>query len=327
MPWPWRCRQSAQMSLGHWAHSLQCRSMEVRYRKKLRLHAWTPRGTYGVSPDPGLTSTCLHPQSLQQLMRTHPNVWIPAVSSDVTQALSSQRCQQHQSSKAAKIQLKFQPHFWNHVDQGDWLRYSAPPTRVGQPTAAHLQTSERWSHPHCEPSGKKVVGLTLLSKCALARGLRWSTWAGPPSCLYLQCSQGCIQILSPWCCLPTASPSPFSWYFCWNLSFSTQPLCIPAGARLRLWTAANRNGQGPRSSSLLARHRLIATLCSEPVKFLPVLADLPAVEGGSQSEGTSPVSWHPPRGAGPMLNPFCFPLPLYVVTWWSFLQVYYYYKL
>lgn len=70
-----------------------------------------PHGSYGVSPDPGLTSTCLHPQSLQQLMRMHPTVGIPAVSSDVTQALSSQRCQQHQSSKAAKIQLKFQPHF------------------------------------------------------------------------------------------------------------------------------------------------------------------------------------------------------------------------
>ena len=36
----------------------------------------------------------------------------------------------------------------------------------------------------------------------------------------------------------------------------------------------------------------------------PVLADLPASEGGSQGEGTLPLSQLPPRGAGPILIPF-----------------------
>lgn len=98
--------------------SLQCRSMEVRYRTKLQSRAWTHRGSYGVSPDPALGSTCLHPQSLQLLMRTHPAVGIPSVGSDVTQALSSK-------VPAASILQSCQ----------DTAKVSAPPTCVVSPLA------------------------------------------------------------------------------------------------------------------------------------------------------------------------------------------------
>lgn len=98
--------------------SLQCRSMEVRYRNKRQSHAWTQNGSYGVSPDPGLASTCLHRQSLQLLMRAHPTMGIPAVSSDVTQALSSKE-------PAASVLQSCQ----------DTAKVSAPPTCVVSPLA------------------------------------------------------------------------------------------------------------------------------------------------------------------------------------------------
>ena len=161
----------------------------------------------------------------------------------------------------------------------------------GQPTGLHTRRPHRGGATPTVSARERICRGEPhpLSKRALTRGLLVDLgWASilpvPPGQPEVYTNS------SPLGLSPTASPGPLSWAFCRNLGFSAQPPCIPAGARLRLWTAANRNGQGPRGSSLLARHRLLATLCSEAVKFLPVLADLPAVEGGSQSEGASPLS-------------------------------------
>ena len=121
----------------------------------------------------------------------------------------------------------------------------------GQPTGLHTCRPHRGgATPTVSAQERSCSGEPHpLSKRALTRGLLVDLgWASilpvPPV------QPGVYTNSSPLGLSSHTSPGPLSWSFCRNLSFSTQPPCIPAGARLRLWTAANRNGQGPRGSSV-----------------------------------------------------------------------------
>ena len=129
-------------------------------------------------------------------------------------------------------------------------------------------------------------------------------------------------------CLRVAKPSPLPASVHWSQLQHT-----PACAHLGLGSAAMWPGPsvlvslypvGPQASS----HTLLSSLWSSA----SVQADLLAGEGGSQGEGTFPLSRLPPRGAGPLPIPplllFPFILPRYMgiflaaLVVWDLLQAF-----
>ena len=121
VPQPWICRQSAQMSLRHWAHPASSAD------------PWRSGTGLSCSRMPGPTveargwaqtlasslHACTHKACSCWCGRTP--LWEYLQSAQMSLRHWAQRCQQHQSSKAAKIQLKFRPHL--HVWSAHWLAH------------------------------------------------------------------------------------------------------------------------------------------------------------------------------------------------------------